>query len=96
MFIVSLTYTAPLEQVDEYIPEHVAYLDKHYQLGHFQLSGRKEPRTGGVILATLESRQALDFILEQDPFHREGLAQYEVTELVVSKASSGLGFLIGV
>lgn len=94
MFIVSLTYIKPLEDVDRFIPEHVEYLDEQYRLGHFQLSGRKVPRTGGVILATVDDRSALDQILRQDPFHRENLASYEVTEIVPTKSSEALGFLV--
>lgn len=94
MFIVSLSYIAPLGAVDQFIPEHVAYLDEQYRQGHFQLSGRKEPRTGGVIIATVESRSALDDILAQDPFYRENLAEYEVTEVIPTKSSEALASLI--
>ena len=94
MFIVSLTYIKPLEEVDHFIPEHVDFLNKQYQLGHFQLSGRKKPRTGGVIIATVENRSKLDQIITQDPFYRENLASYEVTEIVPTKSSQALKFLV--
>ncbi|WP_196139575.1 YciI family protein [Aliikangiella sp. G2MR2-5] len=94
MFIVSLTYIKPLEQVDKFIAEHIEYLDEQYRLGHFQLSGRKVPRTGGVILVTADSREQLDQILAQDPFYREELASYDVTEVVPSKASKALESLV--
>lgn len=44
MFLIELSYTAPLEQVDALLAAHVAYLDDAYAAGHFVLSGRKEPR----------------------------------------------------
>ena len=94
MFIVSITYTAPLETVDRFIPAHLEFLNEQYRLGHFQLSGRKLPRTGGVILATLDKRVKLDKILEQDPFFREKLAVYEVTEFLPTKSSPALEFLL--
>ena len=50
MFIVALTYKAELSEVDQYIDEHISYLEKHYALGKFIASGRKVPRTGGIIL----------------------------------------------
>ncbi len=90
MFIVSLTYKVPLEKVDQLIPEHIEFLDKQYRLGHFQLSGRKVPRTGGVILASVEGREQLEQILEEDPFYRENIANYEVTQIVFTKSSSAL------
>ncbi|MEH6343557.1 MAG: YciI family protein [Bermanella sp.] len=94
MFIVSITYTSPLEEIDRLISEHVEFLDKQYNLGYFQLSGRKNPRTGGVIIATLENREKLNQILSQDPFKKENLASYEITEMVPTKSSKALEFLI--
>ena len=94
MFIVSLTYLVPLEQVDAFIPEHVSYLNEQYAKGHFILSGRKEPRTGGVIISAIADRAELNDVLAEDPFHREGLASYEVTEIVPTKASEKLAFLL--
>ncbi|HAS8533696.1 TPA: GTP cyclohydrolase [Vibrio vulnificus] len=94
MFIISLTYQVPLEKVDAFIPEHVDYLNEQYAKGHFILSGRKEPRTGGVIISTIGDLNKLNDILAQDPFHREGLASYEVTEIVPTKASEKLEFLV--
>lgn len=94
MFVVSLTYTSPIEGIERFLSEHVEYLDQHYASGHFQLSGRKVPRTGGLIIATAKNRDELEQILAKDPFHREGLASYEVTEIVPTKSSQALGFLV--
>ncbi|WP_391091157.1 YciI family protein [Vibrio sp. NH-UV-68] len=94
MFIISLTYQVPLEKVDAFIPEHVDYLNEQYAKGHFILSGRKEPRTGGVIISTIGDRNKLNDVIAQDPFHREGLASYEVTEIIPTKASEELDFLV--
>lgn len=80
MFLVLLNYLKPIGDVERVAPEHRAYAARHYAAGHFLLSGRKLPRTGGVILAQAESRAALDEILREDPFHREGIAEYEVVE----------------
>ncbi|MDC0948068.1 YciI family protein [Gammaproteobacteria bacterium] len=94
MFIVSISYSASLAIIDEFIDEHCDFLDRQYALGHFQLSGRKEPRTGGIILATVDSRDLLDQILSLDPFRRENLADYDVTEFSPSMSSESLAFLV--
>ncbi|EAP96455.1 YciI family protein [Vibrio splendidus] len=94
MFIISLTYQVSLEEIDAFIPEHVDYLNEQYAKGYFILSGRKEPRTGGVIISTISDRNELNEILALDPFNREGLANYEVTEIVPTKASNSLKFLV--
>ena len=59
MFIIELTYKAPLEQIDAQMKPHMAFLNKHYASGHFLVSGRKIPRDGGIILAVEESRQEM-------------------------------------
>ncbi|GLQ30820.1 YciI family protein [Litoribrevibacter albus] len=87
MFVVSLTYKAELTDVDKLIEAHVAYLDEQYAKGHFLASGRKVPRTGGVILAKVSSREELDKILEQDPFFKADVADYEVTEFIPTKTA---------
>lgn len=89
MFVVSLTYKAELSEVDNYISEHIAYLEQYYDKGNFIASGRKVPRTGGVILAHAESREKLIAILQEDPFYKADVASYEVTEFVPSKVGQG-------
>jgi uncharacterized protein YciI len=93
MFIVSLTYTAPLEEVDKHLDDHVTYLKRQYAAGNFVASGRKVPRTGGVILSKLENRATLDAVLAQDPFHHAGVADYEVIEFVPSMVAEGFEIL---
>lgn len=90
MFIVSLTYTCEMAQVDTHLAAHVAYLKEQYALGNFVASGRKVPRTGGIILARFESREALDAVLELDPFHKEKLAAYEIQEFIPTMVGEGL------
>jgi len=93
MFIISLTYTCEISEVEKYLSRHIDYLNEQYSNGVFLASGRKVPRTGGVILAKAESREVLDLILSDDPFKIHGLANYDVTEFVPSKTSPELAFL---
>ncbi|SEC52365.1 Uncharacterized conserved protein YciI, contains a putative active-site phosphohistidine [Tenacibaculum sp. MAR_2009_124] len=94
MFIISLTYQVPLDIVDTYIEEHVTYLEEQYSAGNFMASGRKEPRTGGVILAKGECLSDIEKIIEKDPFKKQGVANYEVIEFTPSKTSKELAFLL--
>ena len=84
MFIISLTYKCELEEVDKHLDAHVAYLKEEYAKGSFIASGRKIPRTGGVILSKIETRQELDLVLARDPFYQADVAEYEITEFVPS------------
>jgi uncharacterized protein YciI len=90
MFIVSLTYTAPLERIDAYLPAHRAWLEEHYARGLFLMSGRKEPRDGGIIIAHAASRAELDAVLRDDPFAQAGLATYAVTEFIPTMTAEAL------
>lgn len=96
MFVVSLTYKKPIAEVDPHLAAHICYLDECYAKGIFIASGRKVPRTGGVILAKAESRAALEAILQQDPFYLEDVAEFEVIEFIPTKTASGLEALIEV
>lgn len=88
MFIVSLTYKAKLSEVDSYIAAHITYLEKYYAQGKFIVSGRKVPRTGGVILVNAASKCELDSILSEDPFYIADVAHYEITEFVPTMAAN--------
>lgn len=90
MFLIDLQYVVPLERVDAALEDHVAFLREQYERGLFLISGRKVPRTGGVILARGVSRAELDAILDTDPFRQQGLARYTVTEFVASMTADVL------
>ncbi|WP_047249854.1 YciI family protein [Chromobacterium subtsugae] len=89
MYVVSLSYTAPLSDIDALLPTHVAWLNQAYADGLFLASGRKVPRSGGVILARGE-RAGLEARLADDPFAKAGVARYDITEFVPSMTAAGL------
>ncbi|GAA2459361.1 hypothetical protein GCM10010273_49210 [Streptomyces lavendulocolor] len=90
MFVLELTYTGPLDRVDELLPDHVAWLDTHYASGAFIASGRKNPRDGGIILAVGDDRARIEAITATDPFVTAGLCAYRVTEFVATRTAPDL------
>ena len=90
MFIIELSYKAPLEQVDAQMKPHMAFLKKHYASGHFLVSGRKIPRDGGIILAVGKSREEIEAIAAQDPFCQKGVADFRVIEFRVSQRAEDI------
>lgn len=94
MFVIVLTYVEPLEVVDRHLAAHVEFLKKQYEAGIFVASGRRIPRTGGVILARAESLHALQEVLGQDPFCVHGVAEYEVIEFSPSMAAPELSWIV--
>ena len=85
MFVIELMYKVPLPQIDAHMRAHVAFLKKYYASGNFLVSGRKIPRDGGIILAVGESRQQIEAIVQEDPFHTHGLAEFRVIEFRASQ-----------
>ncbi|GAA1510667.1 YciI family protein [Streptomyces albidochromogenes] len=90
MFVLELTYTAPVERVDELLAAHVEWLDAQYEAGVFIASGRKQPRDGGVILAVADDRARIEEIAAADPFTVAGVCAYRITEFVATKTAPAL------
>ncbi|MCX5144355.1 MULTISPECIES: YciI family protein [unclassified Streptomyces] len=90
MFVLDLSYTAPLDRVDAVMKDHVAWLDGQYAAGVIIASGRKNPREGGVILAVGDDRAAITRLTESDPFVVAGVCAYRVTEFIATKTSDAL------
>jgi uncharacterized protein YciI len=90
MFIIELTYTADLADIDAHMRAHMRFLKTHYDAGTFLLSGRKIPRDGGIILATGPSREAIEAIARQDPFVTNGLADVRVIEFRASQRAKDI------
>ncbi|HFQ8225604.1 TPA: YciI family protein [Citrobacter freundii] len=78
LYVVVLTYVKPLHEIDAQLPAHVEWLKKGYAANLFLASGRKIPRTGGVILAKCDNEEQLKHYLAQDPFQRSGVANVEL------------------
>ena len=86
MFIFNLTYIKPILEVEKMLPAHISYLEENYNAKKFICSGRKNPRTGGIILCNCATKQEAEQIMEKDPFFKENIAQYEIIEFMPSKS----------
>ena len=89
MFIVTLTYLKPVEEIDALMQDHVEWLKKGYDDGLFIASGRRVPRTGGVIMARSGDEQALRDTLARDPFATHGAARFDIVEFTPSMTAPG-------
>ncbi|MGW7435155.1 YciI family protein [Streptomyces sp. NPDC054849] len=90
MFVMELTYIAPIEAVEDQMDAHIAWLDGYYASGVFLASGRKVPRDGGVILAGGVSRAEIEKIAAEDPFSVAGVCSYRITEFIATRTSADL------
>ena len=90
MFVIELVYKAALATIDVHMAAHVRFLKKYYAAGNFLVSGRKIPRDGGIILALGESRREIQTIIQEDPFHRHGLAEFRIIEFRASQRADDM------
>jgi len=90
LYLILLDYLRPMAEVDLHLEAHRTFLSHHYAAGHFLLSGRKEPRTGGVILARADTPEEIRQWIAEDPFHQAGVARYEVIAWQPTMAAQGM------
>ena len=90
MFVIELIYKADLKEIDAEMRPHMAFLRKQYAAGKLLISGRKIPRDGGVILALGESRDEIEALMREDPFCKNGLAEFRVIEFRASQRADDL------
>lgn len=94
MIIISLTYVKSAEEADRHMEEHMTWLKSGYAKKIFLASGRKVPRTGGVIFAHGD-RKEIEVFVDQDPFKIHGVAEYDMTEVNLTTTAEGLEGLKG-
>jgi uncharacterized protein YciI len=78
--IVEITYTAPMEKIDETVAEHRKYLQIGYDQGMLLCSGPMTPRTGGVVVARSESIDDIKNYFANDPYCLRNFATYRFIE----------------
>ncbi|MEG3110671.1 MULTISPECIES: YciI family protein [unclassified Pantoea] len=94
MYVVYLTYFRPVEEVEALLEPHIQWLDRYFDADVFIAAGRKDPRTGGMVLVKDIDRARLDTILAEDPF--VAVANYDVTKINVTRAAEAFAALKGI
>jgi len=90
MFVIELSYKATLPEIDTSMAAHVKFLKKYYDAGNFLVSGRKIPRDGGIIVAVAKSREDIEAIIREDPFHKRGLADFRIIQFRASQRADDI------
>lgn len=81
MYIITLTYKKPIEEIERVTVPHRAFLDTLYAQDLLLASGPQVLRTGGILIARSgRSKDELMDILKNDPFYIEGIADYTIIE----------------
>lgn len=89
MLILSIRYTAPVEEVERLRGPHLEWLRRNHEAGHFLGWGRKTPLTGGIVLARGD-RAGIEALAQTDPFVAGNVATAEVIEWTPSFLAEGV------
>lgn len=80
MFLVSITYRAPLHEVEATRPAHRAWLDELARRNLILVGGPVVDHSGGVVIMLHTTRADLDNDLAADPYLIDRLATHDVVE----------------
>lgn len=94
-YLILIKYSVPFEMVEPTLVEHREHLQRQVDAGTILLSGPRNPRNGGLIIARAESEQQIRKMIADDPYKRDGLAEYELIEFKPGKHQKFLADWIG-
>ncbi|KAF2179959.1 hypothetical protein K469DRAFT_673478 [Zopfia rhizophila CBS 207.26] len=81
VFLVNGTGVVAQAEIEKFMPGHIAFLEENFHKGHFLMLAKKVPWKGGVFLATTPSREALQEIIDTDPFVIHKIAHFDIQEI---------------
>jgi len=87
MHVIEIDYTAPLTEIDAALDAHKNWLDCQYAAGLFLVSGGKDPRAEGIIIAADMPRDMIIAAVSTDPFAVRGLARRRIIRFLPSRVS---------
>jgi uncharacterized protein YciI len=79
-FLIDIEYTAPLEIINMIVSEHRAFLQTGYDQGMILMSGPKNPKTGGIVIARAPAMSEVQAFFFNDPYHKHNAAKYQFLE----------------
>lgn len=89
MFVIILKYKKSIEEVMKNLDAHITFLNKYYSQNKFICSGRQEPRTGGIIICKAKDKSEVNSMILEDPFYKNGIAEYEIIKFVPTNYAKG-------
>ncbi|MBC3541874.1 YciI family protein [Rufibacter sediminis] len=90
MFLIELTYKVAFSEIEPFMAEHLAFVEKGFASGYFVASGRKVPRDGGLIFCQAASKTEVEEFLQQDPFVYQDLVELRIVEFIASRTTAGM------
>lgn len=94
MLIAISKYKKSLAEVDVHRPAHWEYLKSLFDAKKLLVSGRQNPPVGGVIIANKATLEEFKQILDEDPFSKAGVAEYQIIDFDPSFYDNDLKVLL--
>jgi uncharacterized protein YciI len=94
IFVITVTYTKTIEEVEKYLEDHREFLANGYKKGVLLLSGAQVPRVGGIIIGRFWSKEEATAFVHADPFFVAKVAEYDIVEFAASKYADDLEALL--
>lgn len=89
MFVIDLTYKVELDIIDKYLASHIKFLEDYiYNRNKYITSGKKNPRTGGIIIIDNITYNEITKLIKLDPFYTKNLAEFNIVEFTPNKKTN--------
>lgn len=88
--VLNITYTQPLDVVDQSRPAHLEWLGDLVGRKQILLAGRLESQGGAVLIAADMSAEDADALTASDPYVAAGVASYERVSFNAGFRATGL------
>ncbi len=80
LFVILITYQKSLEEIELILPKHRDFLRKGYESGNLLASGPQNPKTGGIVIGTFDSKESAETFFKYDPYAQNEVATYQFLE----------------
>ncbi|NUT61879.1 YciI family protein [Herbaspirillum sp. C9C3] len=90
IFFVVLTYLRPIEEVNQHLDTHKAWLAANLKQGRVIFAGPLAAGGGGLVLAACADEEELHAMMAQDCFVTHAVASYQAYGCAPALAAAGL------
>ncbi|WP_416859891.1 YciI family protein, partial [Helicobacter ganmani] len=80
LFVILITYTKSMSEIETILPAHRAFLQKGYKSKNLLASGPQNPKVGGIVVGTFDSKEAAEEFFKNDPYALNSVATHQVLE----------------
>lgn len=84
-FLVELHFLKPFASFGDVVAQHRAFLQTGYDRGFLLMSGPREDKTGGIVVARAPDLPTLQSFFDADPYKRHDLAEHRFVGFVAAK-----------